>query len=165
MIRTLLPTLAVLALTGAIYQEIARSDLEPPAPPASRSAALNVASLNEGGPDTVIRNDGRLTEILARPLFSPDRRPIESARGVAGLSRLSGIVVAGTRRLAIFAGAAGGRAVIAEEGARIGRYEVRSITDTGVTVVGPDGAAVTRPVFDPTGGKPGVALLSRGPTK
>ena len=86
-------------------------------------------------------------EILARPLFNPDRRPIEA--GVRGLPRLTGIVVAGSQRVAIFAGPSNGRPVLAQAGAHIGAYEVRSIADEGVTVVGPTGTSLVRPAFAP----------------
>jgi hypothetical protein len=50
------------------------------------------------------RHEAMLHDVLARPLFNPDRRPVET--GVAdarGLPRLTGIVVAGSQRVAIFA--------------------------------------------------------------
>lgn len=102
---------------------------------------------------TVPRTDveGRLGEILARPVFSADRRPAAAgAKIVAGLSRLTGIVVMGSHRVAIFAGAPGERSVVAEAGARVNAYEVTEITDSGVTVVGPTGRMVMTPVFDAT---------------
>lgn len=94
--------------------------------------------------------DERLGIILARPLFSPDRRPAASgARSVSGLPRLAGIVVTGSRKVAIFAAPAGGKPVVADEGGRLGAYDVRAINEDGVTVVGPEGALVLRPIFDP----------------
>jgi hypothetical protein len=88
-----------------------------------------------------------LTEIMARPLFSPDRHPVEI--GVRGLPRLTGIVVAGAQRVAIFAGPSNGRPIVAQAGARVGAYEVHTVDDDGVTVVGPEGTSTIRPVFDP----------------
>jgi hypothetical protein len=94
--------------------------------------------------------DERLGIILARPLFSPDRRPAASgARSVSGLPRLAGIVVTGSRKVAIFAAPSGGKPVVADEGGRLGAYDVRAINEDGVTVVGPEGALVLRPIFDP----------------
>jgi hypothetical protein len=90
-------------------------------------------------------------QILLRPLFTPGRRPAEVAvQSVSGLSRLTGIILTGTRRVAIFAAPSGGPPIIVEEGARVGAYEVRQIADTSVTVAGPDGVTVIRPIFDPT---------------
>jgi hypothetical protein len=90
-------------------------------------------------------------QILSRPLFTPGRRPAEAAvQSVSGLSRLTGIILTGTRRVAIFAAPSGGPPIIVEEGARVGAYEVRQIADNSVTVAGPEGVAVIRPIFDPT---------------
>jgi hypothetical protein len=90
-------------------------------------------------------------EILSRPLFSPGRRPaVVAAQSMTGLSRLTGIIHTGTRKVAIFAAPSGGAPIIVEEGAHVGAYEVRQIGDTNVTVAGPEGVTVIRPIFDPT---------------
>jgi hypothetical protein len=109
------------------------------------------------GPST--RGEVRLGAVLARPLFSPDRRPAASsgARSVSGLPRLSGIIVTGGRKVAIFA--APGKPIVAEEGLRIGVYDVTAISNSGVTVAGPEGTTVLRPLFDP--GPP--AAVAKGP--
>ena len=106
-----------------------------------------------------------LKQIRARPLFNPERRPVET--GVTGLPRLAGIVLDGSHHVAIFAGPSNGNPVLAEAGARVGAYEVRSIGDEGVTVIGPDGATVLRPSFDRTRpqGNPAVPLPSRAPNR
>ena len=72
---------------------------------------------------------------LARPLFSPTRRGVETA--VIGLPRLTGIVVAGSERIDFFAGPTNEHPIVAQAGAHVGAYEVQTIADTGVTVVGP----------------------------
>jgi len=133
------------ALACAIALEVADSHHSVPATPIrpSKAIAQNQAPLAEG-PDS---HENWLNQILGRPLFNPDRRPIES--GVRGLPRLTGIVVAGSQRVAIFAGPSNGRPVLAQAGAHIGAYEVRSIADEGVTVVGPTGTSLVRPAFDP----------------
>jgi hypothetical protein len=88
-------------------------------------------------------------QIVSRPLFSPERRLAkQTTRSVSGLSRLTGIIMTGTSRVAIFAAESGGNPIIVEEGARVGGYDVRQITDTSVTVSGPDGMTVIRPNFD-----------------
>ncbi|MBV8576664.1 MAG: hypothetical protein JOZ58_16730 [Acetobacteraceae bacterium] len=107
-------------------------------------------------------HDEQLNTILARPLFSPNRRPAASgARSVSGLPRLAGIVVTGSRRTAIFAAPPGGKLVVADEGTRIGAYDVKGISEAGVTVVGPEGTTVLRPMFDaaspPSGKTPPLA--------
>jgi len=90
-------------------------------------------------------------EILSRPLFNRDRRPAErAAQSVSGLSRLTGIIFTGTRRVAIFAGQSGGHPIVAEEGSHVGAYDVRAISDSSVTVAGPEGTTVIRPIFGAT---------------
>ncbi|HQT77823.1 MAG TPA: hypothetical protein PLD10_12285 [Rhodopila sp.] len=111
-----------------------------------------------------------VADILSRPLFSPDRRPMETAAGVVGLSRLTGIIVDGTRRIAIFAAGPGGKPVTVEVGSRIARYDVRAISHAGVTLFGPDGRFVIHPAFDVTRPyartrSPGPAALLKSDTK
>ncbi|MBV8573651.1 MAG: hypothetical protein JOZ58_01240 [Acetobacteraceae bacterium] len=90
--------------------------------------------------------------ILARPVFSPLRRPPASAgakgNGPPELGRLTGVLIANSEKRAIFA-SENGKPVVAEEGARIGAYEVRSIEPGQVTVLGPEGIRVLEPVYDP----------------
>jgi hypothetical protein len=107
---------------------------------ASRQASTGAAADRDRHPEWV-------REILARPLFSPTRRPAETA-AVSGLPRLTGIVVTGSERIAIFAAPANERPIIAQAGAHVGAYEVRTISDTGVTVVGPEGTILIKPIFD-----------------
>ncbi len=89
--------------------------------------------------------------ILERPLFSRDRRPAarstptaSSGTGPVPLPRLSGVIVSGSGRSAIFAGAAGGHVTVIGEGAKIGRYTVDRIEAGRVTVAGPEGKQVLR---------------------
>lgn len=88
--------------------------------------------------------------ILARPLFSRDRRPASAAAGpvlVADrLPRLTGITVSPAGRHAIFAGS-GGKPVVASPGDRLGGFTVRTIEPGQVTVTGPGGSRVLRPSF------------------
>ncbi len=96
-------------------------------------------------------HDANVGAILARPVFSPDRRPLGAGtQTAAGLSRLTGIVITQSRKLAIFAAPSGEQPLIAEEGAHINAYEVMAITASGVTVAGPGGTTVVTPVFDPS---------------
>jgi hypothetical protein len=138
----------VLVLCGVIGLELASGESRP-----DIAAIRPVAAAPGGGPamvaDQLSQRDVRLKAILARPLFSPDRRPAASAaRSVSGLPRLTGIVVTGSHKVAIFAAA--GKPILAEEGLRLGAYEVTAISDAGVTVAGPEGTTVLRPIFDPS---------------
>jgi hypothetical protein len=90
--------------------------------------------------------------ILARPLFSPDRRPAAdmattAVAGVASLPRLTGILVGPFGRSAIFA-SKGSKPIVLGEGGRIDTYTVRSIDAAQVRLDGPNGVQRLRPVFD-----------------
>jgi len=116
-------------------------------------------------PETAGASDqtGRLLrEVLDRPVFSPDRRPASSS-GVSrasGLSRLTGVVISDTQKIAIFAPAPDGRKVSAQEGEHVGAYEITRITEAGVTVSGPEGVAIVTPAFDPAAPPAAKAALS-----
>jgi hypothetical protein len=148
----------ILLLSGTIAYELV-GDAAPMGPSggpgrtALTVATNNKAAVPQSDPASVRQSDidGRVSEVLARPVFSPDRRPVGTGtRSAAGLTRLTGIVITGSRKVAIFAAQAGGRPVVAEEGTRINAYELKAISDTGVTMVGPTGTMVMVPLFDPT---------------
>jgi hypothetical protein len=119
-------------------------------PPASPAAPLAPART---GPDVA----ELVADVLARPVFSVSRRPAPEApaaaqppAGPSGLPRLTGILVGGGVKTAIFAGAGDGKAVAVSERGRVGSYTVQSIETDRATVTGPSGAAqVLRPTFDP----------------
>ena len=111
--------------------------------------------------------DTYVAEVLARPLFSPTRRPdqitgpIGNVATVAGVPRLSGILVNGADRRAIFAGSEqSGRvqSIVAREGETVGAYHVKSVTLDAVTLTGPGGEHVLRPRFS-------TAPLANGPPR
>ncbi|MEA2745364.1 MAG: hypothetical protein QOG25_3735 [Acetobacteraceae bacterium] len=134
-----------LVLSATIAFEIA----DPQSPPSFRPAGP-AAPVSDAQPDATQLPDEHgawLNEVLGRPLFSPSRRPVGSG-DVRGLPRLTGIIVSGSRRIAIFAAASGDQPIVREAGMRIGVYEVKTIDDAGVTVVGPRGTSIIRPLFD-----------------
>jgi hypothetical protein len=138
-------TLFGLILCGTIALEIA----QPVSQPALHPAGI-VAPVRDVQPGPALPSDQHgiwLNDILARPLFSPDRKPVGSG-DVRGLPRLTGIIVSGSRRIAIFASASGDHSIVGEVGTRIGVYEVKAVEDTGVTVTGPGGTSIIRPLFD-----------------
>jgi len=107
--------------------------------------------------------------VLARPLFSPDRRPpadavtVASGRTVPGLPRLAGILVGPFGRSAIFA-INGAKPIVVQEGGRVAAYTIKSIEATQVRLLGPDGAQVLYPSFEPAAAparRPAQAPLSR----
>jgi hypothetical protein len=138
-----------LVLGGTIVVELV--DRSPP--PALFAAPIGVPHVGSHDVGSPTRDDVErgLSTILARPVFSPDRKPIViGTKGIAGLPRLTGIVVSGSSKIAIFAGPAGGRPVIAEERSHIDSYEVKAISDMGVTIAGPNGTRMLTPIFDAT---------------
>jgi hypothetical protein len=91
--------------------------------------------------------------ILARPLFSPSRRPPSVATAglaaeiIVGLPRLAGILVSPAGKRAIFAAGSGGKPLIVAEGDSVGKWTVRAIESSAVTLTGPDGARVLHTSF------------------
>lgn len=95
--------------------------------------------------------DALLATILARPLFSPTRRPAKSGGQDASAiisKRLAGIVIEAHRRLAIFA-VAGARSLILTEGEAVDGWRVEHITPQQVSLKGSSGIEVLRPRLDP----------------
>lgn len=151
--RILSGGLGALALTLVLTLVLEQQMLGPE--PAAPIAPLRQPSPGATASDAAPRADFSpqwVSTILNRPLFSTTRRPPRGAAASgtagAGLPRLSGVMVSGSQTRAIFAGAAGAKAVIAGEGARVGAYVVQSIGAGQVTLVGPDGPLVVRPAFD-----------------
>jgi hypothetical protein len=144
--------LVMAGLAGVIALELRSGEPASPALPAiparqDRNAAP--AAVHAAPGNNVL---ARVHTILARPLFTPSRRPDEQATGAgasAGLTRLTGIVVSEDGKAAIFAPTAGGKPLIVREGDRIGPYVVSAISAGALTVIGPDGQRVLHPAFDP----------------
>lgn len=122
----------------------------PPVPVASPGPAVP----SSGGRSGIAPDDQtaqRVAIILARPLFSPDRRPIEAAGDAdPTIARLTGVMITEDGNCAIFAGPSNGHPVVVGQGGRVGRYTVAAIDEHGVTIVGPDGRRVLHPSFDPS---------------
>jgi hypothetical protein len=91
---------------------------------------------------------------LDRPLFWTDRRPFAKTAGgpdgMAGLPRLSGIMITPAGRHAIFAAIGGGKPEVVAEGDSVGRYLVQSISIGQVVLIGPDGRHNLHLPFDGT---------------
>jgi hypothetical protein len=107
-----------------------------------------------------------IAAVLARPVFSPDRRPaavVASAVGVAlpqGLPRLSGVLVGPFGRRAIFA-VEGRRPLVVDEGGRIDAWTVRTIGEDAVEVSGPGGARTLHPSFASSAASPAGVTMPR----
>jgi len=141
------PIALVLGLVGIIAWEV--SDAPPanvtsPPPRAAPAASPAPAATADHQREWV-------ATVLARPLFSPDRRPSSVAATAAtahpsGLPRLTGTLVGPSERSAIFA-AAGRDPIVVHEGGRIDAYTVTSIEPGQVRLRGPDGTRILHPTF------------------
>ena len=149
----LLPSCVMAAiLVGIIGVELREATLDevsaPIAPVRRPSEELPAPSLGTVSSDQAA---GYVAAILARPLFSPNRRPdAVASNGTAKvLARLAGVMVSPAGKSAIFASPSGGKPVVVGEGGRIGEYAISSIEVGAVTVTGPTGERVLHPAFDP----------------
>lgn len=165
MVTPLLLILAAAVLGGTIALELGQrmpdSDVMVPAT-ATRlpvPAAPRPASAPDAG-----GAGGRAAAVLARPLFSPGRRPAAQAAAgpgpaAAALPRMTGVIVTPAGRRAIFT-SGDGKPVVVTEGGHIGAYDVQLIEAGRVTLSGPDGTRVVAPAFDP---KPPAQAASAAP--
>ncbi len=145
MSRLLLPSLCAGAacFSALILLEFAHGPGELPAPRSSTAAAPAGAPNDQ--PDLA---PGQVAALLARPPFSPDRKP-EPVQGALDprLPHLTGIMMSSADRKAIFAGRDGGRGTVVGQGDQLGGYRVEAISATAVTLVGADGRHDIRPTF------------------
>lgn len=158
----LLLGLVAAGLAAVIARQLEAGPAVDPAPPvaAYRPAAATAPAVAPA-PDRALW----VATSVARPLFSPDRRP-PPAEAAAGATsgpveppRLTGILITPTGRRAIFAGAR--EPLILQEGGRIGGYLVHSISAAQVTVLGPSGPRTLQPSYAP---RPAEAATVGAPT-
>jgi hypothetical protein len=128
-------------------------------------APLRSREADTTSPAATVTNDHTsdwVTTVLARPLFSPDRRPAPAAANVnggtaRGLPRLTGILVGPFGRSAIFAADSAAKPIVVQEGGHVAAYTVRSIEAAQVQLSGPNGAQVLHPSFDAAPASPTVS--------
>ena len=143
-------TLAVeVAAPGSGDEDLAAATGIRPAPRLPRLDAARATA------QVVDHTDAWVATILARPLFSRDRRPAdakvaEGSAGGEGLPRLTGIAISPIERSAIFAGLSGGKPIVVGEGGSVAGFTVKVIEPGAVQVVGPGGPRTLAPAFDPT---------------
>lgn len=113
--------------------------------PADRQTAPALASQRQPAAD----HTGDWTRTaLARPLFSPSRRPVATVVSGPREPRLAGIVLAPSGAKAIFAGDGDARGIVAGVGQQAGSWRVLAIAVDGVRVIGPDGLRTLHPSRD-----------------
>ena len=138
------------ALVGIIAMEVRAGGIRPLLTPIAATHPGGLARAPGAGGAADALSAQEVATMLARPLFTPDRRPAEAGGdATTGLARLTGVVVTAAGKTAIFAGSVDGRPLVVPEGARIGQYVVASIEADAVTIIGPDGRRVLHPTFDP----------------
>jgi hypothetical protein len=110
-------------------------------PPTARPAGQAANSL-----------DQHIRTVLARPLFSPDRKPSGNlvAAGIE-LPRLSGIVASADAAVAIFQPAGGGRSVVVRHGESVAGWEVTAVALDAVDLRKGGERIVLRPRFTDAG--------------
>jgi hypothetical protein len=91
--------------------------------------------------------------VLARPLFSPDRRPGRGpGAGAAGadptLPRLAGIIASPAEAVAIFQGAGGAKPVVAQHGGMVDGWKVMTIAVDEVILRKANNQVALMPQFD-----------------
>jgi hypothetical protein len=121
------------------------------APAATPSVAGGAAPASRSARPTPV--DDLLAASLARPLFSPNRRPPDTGqRGASSApeltdKRLSGIVIDADRRLAIFA-VSGTKPLTVSEGDSVNGWRVENIAAAEVALVSPSGTQTLKPKPD-----------------
>lgn len=106
--------------------------------PAGSDASVPVAAT---GPAPADSSASWRATALARPLFSPDRRPPAdpSAAGALGRPRLAGVIGGPSGRRAVLVPAGGEPPRILAQGERLGPYEIRRIDPNSIELAGPGG--------------------------
>jgi len=168
MTRWLMVTGIGALLAIALAWELTAMDAVPDGPvaPPGPVAPAPQAALAPAGADLV---GAAASTMLARPLFSPTRRPAAARPSppppsppAEAIPRLAGIVIGPSGRKAIFAEAAGPARSVGE-GGRIGRFTVTMIRPGQVTVTSSEGDRVLRPSFTQATPAPGSAVPPAAP--
>ncbi len=147
------PLLGLLAATlmGTVVLEVMDRDdpmlvVEQSTASVAAPPLLAVGALH--GPDDRPR---RVERMLARPLFSQNRRPPADTpvptAGLPKLPRLTGVVVSPAGGFAIFASIEGGKPIIARQGDPVGAAVIEAVAAGQVTLRGPEGILVLHPSF------------------
>jgi hypothetical protein len=138
----LAPPGLTIALALALVAELtAGTDRAAPRSPSVSPAPKTRASFTER------LVDGWADTVLSRPIFSADRRPESVDTGhTHGLARLTGIIISGDSRSAIFA-AKGQKPTIVSEGGEVGGYRLLHISYDSVELDGLSGTLTLHPQF------------------
>jgi general secretion pathway protein N len=145
------PTLAALALalSALVALEVAEPDPPPPLMAAPPAPPVDAPTAEDAGVDPTWR-----ATIVARPLFTPDRRPpppaarateAVAAKTVA-LPRLAGIALGPVERHALFQPSGEAKPLVRSEGEEVvAGWRVAAILPDQVMLIGPDGPRAVFP--------------------
>jgi hypothetical protein len=137
--RPILPAAVVLAasLAAAIVWET-RDVSEPVAAPAAARSTAQGGAVSRQGVDRKDVAQGWVSTALERPLFRENRRPVkvsgDPARSVDEPLRLTGVITGPFGNRAIFLSSESPKPIVAEEGARVEGFIVRTI-EPGLAVL------------------------------
>lgn len=124
---------------------IAGAGVETPAEPATAGLAAKTPQLAHKQPPNI---QEWTATVMARPLFSPTRRPVGTgSAGDATPPRLTAVLITPAQRLAIFVPAGEGKPLTLTEGGRIGPFLLQAIEDGQVTLAEANKERVVRPSF------------------
>jgi hypothetical protein len=142
---------ALALLSAALVAAIALELTAAPAPAPESAPPARTGDL----PAAVADDTPTLVPIiLARPLFSTDRRP-KAAPSTGGeptdeLPRLAGIMIDGPQKHAIFQPSGDAKPITAVVGDQVAGWRVQQITVASVTLDGPGGTRTLEPKADPS---------------
>jgi len=138
-------------LTGASPVLSGKALAQPPSSSTSTSTAMPAPGTAASPAE---RAEAWRAQILARPLFSPSRRPAPSADKLDGVPRLSGIIEGTGPLRAIFMVPGHDRGIVVPLGGHIGPWHVTGIEKGRVRVRDAQGEKVLAPDRDREGNGP-----------
>lgn len=121
------------------------------------------ATRSTSAPDHPDPIDQMVETVLARPLFSPSRRPPAFAVENAAMPRLSGIVLSPAGRVAIFQRASGTRTIVVAPGGTIDGWTVKDIATDAISLARASESVTMQPKFE--AGPAAVAATAPAPPK
>ena len=166
--------LALCGLAALLTATVVAEFRAPQTVPASRAAPAAPQVPAAAAPRAAMGADAAqiqswVSTILARPLFTRDRRPpgapvtVTAAAAPQSLPRLTGIAISPAGRHAIFA-SAGGKPLVTSPGDHVAGFTVQAIDPGGVTVVGPGGRRLLQPSFQAAPRAAGGGVATSSPT-
>ena len=138
---------AIVVFGAAVGLEWLIPNVAPPVQPTRERHVGNLVQASTARGDLPRQDE---VAVLARPLFSISRRPPDTKTGTNAatddLPRLSGIMITGVEKHAIFEG--DGKPRVTGVGDQLGDYRILAIMPSAVKVEGPHGTELVSLTFD-----------------